>query len=202
VDPFVQCSALIVNDPQYAELARKLPLTTGISFQMLADESLASEKERPLIASWYERNEACWRDSEGFRQARLPPEVVAMMDEGNATLQDIGVDLYNRKITFGEANKRIQELSIGLSAKGAQIRKQYQAEMAAQQEVAREREARAQAYADARAAQQDAQRQQRMALILNYMRANQPKLLPPPSPPPTYNTNCYTVGNATNCTTR
>jgi hypothetical protein len=43
-----------------------------------------------------------------------------------------------------------------------------------------QRAAAAQASANAEEAQEEARRQQRAALILNYMRSTQPRLLPPP----------------------
>ena len=96
---------------------------------------------------------------------------------GNAEIHNIGLDLYNKKITFGEANKRIQEYGNDIRARLIPIIKQYQAEIAAQkaaneqqvlqrQEASNRQAAQEQANARAQYAQEQALRQQRAQMFL------------------------------------
>jgi hypothetical protein len=220
-DPFVKCVTELSTEPEFAEIAAKLPLVdwNHISFAMKADKTLPTPKERNEISDWFDAREVCWKRSETFHQEKYPPEIVQLAKEGKTAVDAIGVDLYNRKITFGEANKRIQELGDGITARLIPIIKQYQADIAAQKAAderrAEEQRARAeqqrvtntqlaiqeQAIADAREAQQENLRQQRAQLFLNYMQAMRPAPIQIPQPRPVYNTNCYSYGNSTNCTT-
>ena len=213
VDPFLQCLKDLAAEPQFEQLSHKLPLSNlaNFTFAMLADESLPTPRERRDLYDWFERRDKCRQDSDALHRAQWPPEIYQVSTEGDAGIQAIGLDLYNRKITFGEANKRLEQLRNDIVAKLMPIIKQYQADIAEQNAAAERRQASAQQraeqeqrYADAQAAQQELIRQQRAALFLNYMRAMQPRPLQVPqlpSPPPTYNTNCSTYGNMTDCTT-
>jgi len=215
VDPFIQCLRDLAAEPQFEQLSHKLPLAdlTSITFPMLAEESRPTPKERQEIADWFKKRDKCRQGSDALHRTQWPPEIYEVSTQGDAGIQAIGVDLYNGKITFGETNKRLQQLRSDILAKLVPVIKKYQAELVAEQAAAEERkvaaaqqaqqrEEQVRQYGDAQAAQQELIRQQRAALFLNYMRAMQPKPLQmPPPPAPTYNTNCYTYGNTTNCTT-
>jgi hypothetical protein len=140
-------------------------------------------------------------------------------DEGNAQFHAIALDLYHGKITYGEANKRTQDCVNSRREKLIPIVQRYQAELAAQKaadkaEADRQQQAAAQmaaqqrseyiAQAQAQAPQEQANRAQRLQLFTNYMnsvQAQQPLQQQMFAPRPTYNTNCYTAANSTNCTT-
>jgi hypothetical protein len=184
-DPFVDCAAQIAKDPQYAELAKKLPVKDGqVSAQMLADDSVAMGKELPVLKSLYERHKKCWTDSADFRQLHLPPEVLKMVNDGGAAMFGIGADLYNQKISFGEANQRLQAVGSSLDAEAAEITKQYQAELSA--------------LSPAEAAQQGAPQTQRQQQVQSYVKAP-PQLAVPLHP---INTSCQPSGGTTNCVTQ
>ena len=219
-DPLLACVADLAADPKFSDIADKLPLAdpNHITFKMLADESLPTPKERTEIAEWFDEREDCWNSTEALHRQQWPPELFQLAKEGGDSAREIGVKLYNRRISYGTANKQIQELRNSVTARTVPIIKQYQAEIAQQRaaaqakadddrksaeqsaelrEQAEERRAlQEQQYANAQAAQAESLRLQRAQLFLNYMRATQ---IPPPRP--TYNTNCYTAGNFTNCTT-
>jgi hypothetical protein len=185
-DPFVDCAAQVAKDPQYAELAKKLPLKDGqISPQMLANDSLAMGKELPAVKSLYERHKKCWTNSADFRQLHLPPEVLKMVNDGGAAMFGIGADLYNQKISFGEANQRLQAVGSSLDAGAAQIAKQYKAELAV-------------LATPAEGTQQGAPQTQRQQQIQSYVKAP-PQLAVPLHP---INTSCQPSGGTTNCVTQ
>jgi hypothetical protein len=219
-DPLLLCMADLAGDPKFSDIADKLPLAdpNHITFAMLADQSLPTPKERKKIAEWFDEREDCWKSSESLHRQQWPPELFQLAKEAGDSAREIGVKLYNRKISYGTANKQIQELRNSVSARTVPIVKQYQAEIAQQkasaqakadddrkaveqsaklrEQAAEQRAMQEQQYANAQARQAEALRLQRAQIFLSYMHATQ---VPPPRP--TYNTNCYTSGNYTNCTT-
>jgi hypothetical protein len=216
-DPYLTCLHDVASDSQFKEIAAKLPLepAASITFAMLADESRPTPKERNEIGAYFDKRDECLKASDAMHRAKWPPELYALGNEGSSRSKAIGADLYNRKITFGEANKQIEVLINDAQARIAVIVKHYQAEIAAikaadaqraeeRQQVAQLRMDQAQAQARAQEAQEDANRRQRALLFLNYMRANQPVYHPVPMPqiPKTYTTDCNTSGSYTNCVTR
>jgi hypothetical protein len=210
----VTCVRTLSRDPEFADISAKLPLQdmNTISFSMLADQSRPTAQERKEIASWFDARENCWKASEPTLRALWPPEIVQISNEGSASLKVIGVELYNGRLTYGEANKQIEDLGNSIKGRIIPVVRQYQADAAAQKaaeeqqtaqraEVAERRSEQQQAYADAQASQAQALRQQRAQLFLNFMRANQPPPVQLPTPPRSYITNCASSGNSTNCIT-
>ena len=100
------------------------------------------------------------------------------------------------------------------------IVRQYQAELAAQKanaeakaqaqtQLAAQQQAQYEAQARTDAAQEQSDRLQRAQVFMNYVQAQQQQQqqlrnqqLQMLAPRQTYNTNCYTAGSNTNCTTR
>jgi len=230
VDPFLACVRILSFDIQFENLSKKLPLydMTTISFAMLADGSLPTPQERKDLLAWFDRRDKCWKDSEPLHQAQWPAEIFQLSQEGNATIHAIGLELYHRKITFGEANKEIENGGNAARAKLIPIIKRYQDEIAAQKaaaaqmaaqkqdasdRLAAQRQANYQAQEQFAAAQEQADQMQRRQLFMNYFGAMQQQqvqlrqqqaqqLQQQFAPKPTYRTNCSTVGNSTDCTTR
>jgi hypothetical protein len=208
------CMRTLARDPQYAEISAKLPLQdmNTITFSMLADQSRPTLKERKEITGWFDERDQCWKTQEAALQSQWPPELFQLSNEGSAGIKSIGVELYNGKITFGEANKQIEQLGNTIKARMIPIIKQYQAEIAAQKadaeskrEAAAQVAAREQTQYEAQirsdAAQDQAVRLQRAQVFMNYIQAQQQQLRNQVTPRPTYNTNCFTAGSNTNCTT-
>jgi hypothetical protein len=209
VDPYVSCVRILAFDSQFEVLSKKLPLydMAAISFAMLADDSLATPQERKDILAWFGKQESCWKDSEELHRSQWPPDMFALFQEENSEIHNIGLDLYSRKITFGEANKRVQDYGNNFRARVITTVKQYQAEIAAQKAAAEQQEQRKQDAAERLASQQQAYEnaqeqaaaaalQQRKQLIVNFL--NQLGQLAPRT---TY-TNCYGGAGSISCTTR
>jgi hypothetical protein len=226
VDPFIGCVRILSFDIQFEALSKKLPLydMTTITFAMLADNSFATPQERKDLLAWFDKRDRCWKDSEALHQSQWPPDIFQLSQEGNAAIHKIGLNLYNRKINFGEANQEIQDQGNAIKTRLLAVVKWYQDEIAAQKAVAdqqaeQKREASAQlaaqqqanyqAQAQADATQDQAVRQQRAQMFLNYMNTMQQQQqqlreqqLQQLAPRPSYTTNCFTAGSNTNCTTR
>ena len=220
VDPYVACVRRLAFDTQFEVLSKKLPLyeMTAISFAMLADDSLATPKERKDILAWFGKQEGCWKDSEELHRSQWPPDIFGLFQEENSEIHNIGLDLYNRKITFGEANKRVQDYGNSFRARVAATVRQYQAEIAAQKAAAEQQAQRKQdaaeqqaqrnqdaaerlasqqqAYENAQEQAAAAARQQRKQLIVNFL-----KQMGELAPHTTY-TNCYGGAGSISCTTR
>lgn len=220
-DPLMICVQEMAADPKFAGIATKLPLAypNHATFEMLADETYPTPKERKEIAAWFDEREDCWKSSESLHREKWPPELFQLAKEGGDEAQIIGVQLYNRKITFGAANKQIQDLQNRTAARAGEIVKRYQADIAQQKadaqkkadeehreadlrrQAVEQRDVQEQEYADARTAQAEALRLQRAQLFLNYIHAMQPQPIRVAPIPQTRTTNCYTYGRNTNCTT-
>jgi hypothetical protein len=116
------------------------------------------------------------------------------------------VDLYNRKLTYGEFNQRRQALFDEVRNRAADIWQRAQAQQQAQQQ-AQEAQLQAQQQAQqAERAQEEAYRRQAALYLLNQMRANQPAPVPyqiqMPQRPSTVTTNCMWIGTLWRCTTQ
>ncbi len=109
-------------------------------------------------------------------------EQVSSEVKGSAELHNIGLDLYNRKITFGQANKRLQDYMVAIRAQLVPIIKKYQDEIAAQKaaaeqqaqqrkEAASRQAAQEQANANAQYAQEQAQYAREQALNVSELYA-------------------------------
>jgi hypothetical protein len=207
---YLACVKALASDSRFAQISSKLPLqdVNSVSFNMLADQSKPTTQEQEAIAEWFDRRESCWKANETAIRTEWPPEIVQVASEGSSGFKAIGVDLYNRKLTYGEANRRIEELGNSIKARVIPIVKQYQAEIAAQkaaadqqaanrQEAAARQASQQEAYAHAQANQEQALRRQRTQLFLNYLQATRPAAMPH-----TYTTNCSGSDNSINCTTR
>jgi hypothetical protein len=224
VDPYLACVRLLAFDTQIADTTKKLPLydMSAISFSMLADSSLPSPQERKEISVWFNKWERCWKDSEPLHQSQWPPDIFQLFQEENAEIHNIGIDLYNRNISFGEANKRVQDYGVRFRERVVAVVKQYQAEIAAQkaaaeqwaeqlaqrkQEAADRSASAQQEYESAQERTADEARQQRAQLIGNFLHQmaqqmrdladTREKLAPHPT-----HTNCYTNVGGIGCTTQ
>jgi hypothetical protein len=137
-DDYLTCVRTLTRDPKFAAINTKLPLqdVNSISFNMLADETRPTAQEREEIAEWFDEREGCWKQYAAAIQKEWPPELIQLSGEGIAGFKAIGADLYNRKLTYGEANRRIEELGNTIKARMIPIVKQYQADIAAQKAAA------------------------------------------------------------------
>jgi hypothetical protein len=126
-DSLLDCFRYVATDPQYADIAGKLPLKdlTAISVVMLADQTHPTPKQRTELASWFDERDRCWANSD--ERARWQPELVQIGQEGSTRFKAIGADLYSGKLTFGGANKQIAELRDSIQARITSLVSQYRA---------------------------------------------------------------------------
>lgn len=224
-DPSAVCNRDLAADARFASIADKLPLA-GISemtFEMLANEKSPNAKEQKAIADWVSSHKECTKLGEAFRQQNYPPQVIALLIEADNSVVAVAADLFNRKLTYGAANKRMQsnldDFRNRLAAFVQQIKSQQEAQRQAQdaEKAAQQRDAAARQaaqdqaqqaqqaleaqQAQQRAAQADAARRQ---ILMQMIQNNKPTPIVPYQMPvkPTYNTYCSRIGDQVNCTTQ
>jgi len=159
------CDAASANDARFALIASKLPLAGAslVPFQMLANESRPNPKEQKAIAEYVSAHRECVRRAEAFR-TRNPAHINAMLSEGENKIIAAFVDLYNKKLTYGAANRRLQAINDDYRIKIAFAMEQIRSGQAAAQQAERDRQTAAQqAERDRQAAQARDEAAQRAA---------------------------------------
>jgi hypothetical protein len=111
-DPRISCQSAWDLDPQYLSLIGKISLTsmTDISFQMLADSTFPNAKERQAIANLAESYNRCASDSSSYRRSNYSAEVFNLLSHEDKRILDLKLELYNRKLTYGNYNSAIQQI--------------------------------------------------------------------------------------------
>jgi len=73
-DPFVECIRSFSSEDHFSAIANKLPLASlgNISFSMLADQSKPTAVEQQEIAEWFDRRDACQKNTEHYHQTHWP----------------------------------------------------------------------------------------------------------------------------------
>src|SRR5689334_19368576 len=106
-DSLAGCLQKLSADHRFELLAGKLALgpETQSAPGLLADNSLANDRERPVISNWAAARAECVKASSRFgNDIYRPPLQAFSMDAENKVLA-AAVELYNRKISFGEFNR-------------------------------------------------------------------------------------------------
>ena len=224
-DPSIACNRELAGGAAYSSIASRLPLDSmlNVSFAMLADDKKPDAAQRKAIASWATAHKECGQLGEAFRTEHYPPQVTATAVEADNQLLGIAADLYNRKFTFGDANKQIQRtgdefrkrLAVFVQEATTQKAAEQQRNQELQAAQARQDEANRQAAAianqqarerqAAREEQMDfARRQAAAQIIMNNMNANRPAPLVPYLIPqrPITTTNCMRNGEQMSCTSQ
>jgi len=164
-DPRIQCQNSWDFDPQYQPLAAKISLTslTDINFQMLADNSQPTAKERQIIGNLADAFTKCVSESNAFRRANYNQEAIRILAQEDSKILELKLDLYNRILTYSRYNQSIKQIvnqtRTGLEALADHLKAEQdrlKAEQERQQDLSRSRAA---AIRDA----QQRQEQQRMA---------------------------------------
>ena len=227
-NPAISCTQKLVTEPKFAPIAKKLPLgdMRDINFEQLANKAIPTQKEAKLIAEWVEARKSCFNIGLEYGEKNYPPQVGALAIEANNQVTAVIADLFNKKFSYGAANKQIQTIADDYRNKLTAVAEQIKNEQSAQQErdsqIAEQRQAQADAARQQKAqadeqreAQAYAQRQQeaqaddqrRQQAMQIYLMNNKP-FVPyktelyqmPVSPRVT--SNCSQIGNQWTCVTQ
>ena len=225
-NPAPLCYKNLASEARFASIASKLPLADlrDISFENLANKAMPTAKERKLIADWVEARKPCFQIGIEHAKTTLPPQVSSLVIEADNNLTVVLASLFNKEISYGTANKKIQALADDMRNRITNVADQSRRENAAIDgaiaEAKSRRDANEQNRRDSEAryeeqrraniemqmqqqqAQADAERRQAAMQMLNNFK---PYQMPNPYQMPirpTVNTNCTQYGNQTSCTTR
>jgi hypothetical protein len=134
------CMDQLAADSRFAVLAGKLALGTVSNSipAILSDTSLASNKERRVISEWAAaRGECIKADSRYGNSVYRPPLQAHGIDAENKVMAEAAA-LYDRKISFGEFNRRRQIIAEELRAKAGDLSRQIQSQQMAQEQADRQ----------------------------------------------------------------
>ena len=199
-NPTTSCNQSLATDDRFALISNKLPLTgmNNITFEMLSNEAYPTSDERKGISDYMNSNQKCFTLGTEYRQRNFSPQIDAITTEFQNNMTSIAVDLYNSKITYGEANKRLQKIYDESRGKIAEITQRIKDKRDADAKEQNDEQRRQQQDQEAQNARDLAIRRQ---AILNTIK---PIQLQPYQIPirPTINTNCSRIGNQLNCTSQ
>jgi hypothetical protein len=208
-DSLPGCLQKLSADRRFEVLTGKLALgaETQLAPALLADNSLANDKERPIISNWAAARADCVKASSRFgNDVYRPPLQAFSLDAENKVLA-AAVELYNRKISFGEFNRRREAIADEVRTKTAQLNRQIQSQSAAFEQADRQAREREQmqreveeAERQAALAQQQAQQAQEANARLaarSRWQSGPPRQSIAPSVP---TRNCFRFGSRITCT--
>lgn len=100
-DRYSQCMERLKTDGRFSSIANHVSLDAQgtASRQMLADKARADEQQKQAIADWIDARAQCVNFGAGPVQINLHMAFVGIV-----------ADLYNGQMTFGEFNRKWQEL--------------------------------------------------------------------------------------------
>ncbi len=225
-NPAPLCYRELAAETHFASIAKKLPLADfrEISFENLADKTLPTEKERKLIVEWVEARKPCFQKGLTYSNENYPSQISAIAVEADNNLTAIIASLFNKEISYGAANKKIQAVVDGVrnrvtiimdqirrenNAKDeaiAQLQIQHDNQERIQRDIEKRFEEQMRANSEIRMQQQQAQanyerRQHAIQMLKNF----QPYQAPAPYQipiRPNVTTNCSQIGNQWTCNSR
>ena len=158
-DPRLACQSKWAFDSRFTSFSQKTSIfgVTDFSFQMLSDASSPSSKEQQIIAQWADEYKKCVQESAQFRTSNYPKEAISILEKEDNDFINSAMDLYGKKLTFGNYNKRVQEIFRD-SRKNLEALQQLM--IAKRQEQEEEARARAAALKDAQVRQEQQRRAQ------------------------------------------
>ena len=157
-NPAIACTQQLTIEPKFSPIANKLPLgdMRDIDFQKLTIKAKPTKKESKIISSWVDARNNCFNIGLEYAKKNYHPQLVSLAIEANNREMAVAANLFNRDISYGEANKQIQSISDDYRNKILALVEQVKAEKAAQQ-LAQDQANKAQA--DKEAAQRERDRQ-------------------------------------------
>jgi len=182
-DQFAKCMDAVATNPKYAPLEKKLALgkVSSQTLEMRANNSVASDSDKPLISSWASDRQQCFSAVDPVIQKSMHPKVYALILQTRANAKTLTSRLYEGKITYGQY------------AEGRQLNED--ADQQARLEIA------------GKAVDEQSANERQVLLMQLQALQNKPTPTPAPMPymiptRPTVTTNCTTIAGQVNCTTR
>ena len=112
-DPRLSCQSSWELDARFTVLATKISLTglTDLTFPMLSNQAMPSAKEQHSIAALADEFKKCVNQSAQYRSSNYSREVNSLLEREDAAFLDAAIDLYAKKISYGNYNYRVQKIA-------------------------------------------------------------------------------------------
>ena len=133
------CIDKLAADPGFAQLAGKLAVGAATDkAPTIVDTSLANNTERQVIAEWAAARAECLKADSRYGNAVYRPPLQAFGIDAENKVMAAAVELYDRKISFGEFNRQRQAIAEELRGKAAHLRQEIQSQRTAQEQADRQ----------------------------------------------------------------
>lgn len=203
------CIDKLAADSGFALLAGKLAvgMASGTTPAMAADTSLANSKERYVIAEWAAARAECLKADSRYGNAVYRPPLQTFGIDAENKVMAAAVELYDRKISFGEFNRRRQLIAEELRGKAADLSRQIQSQEMALEQADRQTREREQTKRDIEEVERQAVLARQQAEQAQDAAARQPARRSRPDVPRRYQLapivpyrNCFRFGSRITCT--
>jgi hypothetical protein len=151
-DPRIKCEGNWYSVADLSAISKRISLTGmgDISFQMLADNSTANQRDQQAIAVLAENQKKCIDESYGFRNQNYSKDLLAILDQEDLRILELNVDLYNKNLTYGKYNFARQQLAKDTRRKLDDLGEKLRLQAVRQEEAAKAEALAAEAAAKAR----------------------------------------------------
>ncbi|MDB5810851.1 MAG: hypothetical protein JWN94_2973 [Betaproteobacteria bacterium] len=203
------CLDRLLSDRSFAALIDKVDLGSGKSTtsRRTEDTSFANDKERAIIERWAASRADCLKANSRYGNDVYRPPLQAFTLDAENKVMAAAVELYDKKITYADFNRRRQAIYDELREKTAQLGRQIQQQGMAHEQADRQAREREQmqreideAERQAVLARQQAEQAQESSARLSTRRSwpDAPRRYQPS--PVTQARNCFRFGNRVTCT--
>ena len=203
------CMSKLADDPGYSLLAGKLAVGTiaDTTPAMNANTALPNNQERHVIAAWAAARAECLKTESRYGNAVYRPPLQTFSIDAENKVMAAAVELYDRKMTFGEFNRQRQAAAEELRGKSMELSRKIQSQRAAQEQSDWQSRERDQMQRDIDAAErqaaiarQEATQARETAAQLSTRPNRTDEARRRPLAPIAPLRNCYRFGNRLTCT--
>ena len=192
----------------FASLGGKLSLGSRAAPTppMLADTTVASAKERPVIAAWAGARAECVRSESRYGNDAYRPPLQAFGIEAENRVLTAAAELHDGKASYGEFNRTREAIAEELRGKSARLNRQIQMQTTAYERADRQTREREQMQREIDEAERQTTLAQQRAAQLQEESARAAALRVAPYGPPRLPMapvpvrTCYRFGNRIECT--
>ena len=222
--PELACLLGLADKPELSILKGKIQFGTTESptLEMMANVKKPNKNEKIAISALVGDVEACVHQGDEWRAKNWPLSVNALYDQHLVAMKALTADLYAGTTTYGKYEQAVDASDAKFKADISEIVEKIKAGQAANQQAqeqqrqqdAQEQEQRQQEQNERNAEIQQQNAQAKRGAVLQFLRNQQQsqqnlyqqQMNAIRSATPTYRppvqTNCYTSGNQTNCTSQ
>jgi hypothetical protein len=112
--PDIACGEALVKRTDFDPIRTKVFLAgaQGQPAEMLSNSGTPTNAEKPVIATWIDARQDCFRQGQAWREERrMSPEFSAIAKDTNAAFLALTADLQAGKLTYGEYARARRDLA-------------------------------------------------------------------------------------------